>query len=323
MKSMACCPEAAFRRAAGVAGRRDRRRQQLCPYLGLRGCGRPQPQARGDVRRSGMAGVYRKECRSRLPAQAGIQADVAGAVRADPALNDLISRASPARPRTLGHEKQWERRRNNLAHSSHHGAWLLPGRYRPLGDGERPGFSGAADQNRHRLRSWRPRRHHRARRRAEDVGFARQAGRDREHAGRRRNGRCAVGRAGGAGRPYDALGQRPERRSSPSLFKSMPYEWSRDFTPVSTDRAVRFRHRGRQGQPAQDRQRSHRGRQEQSGELQHRHDQRRQRAEPVRSPVCLDGRSAGDHCAVPHHRGDGHGACCPTRSRSASRRCRA
>src|SRR4029077_2427919 len=98
-----------------------------------------------------MAGISRNECRSRLSAEAGIQADVAGVVRAAAALNDLISRASPARPRALALKKHWDRWRNNLAHSSHHGARLLPGCHRPLGDGERPGLSGAADQNRRRL----------------------------------------------------------------------------------------------------------------------------------------------------------------------------
>src|SRR3954452_14795570 len=68
-----------------------------------------------------MAGVSRNECRSRLSAQAGIQADVAGVVRAAAALNDLISPASPARLRTLVLKKHRDRRRNNLAHSSHHG----------------------------------------------------------------------------------------------------------------------------------------------------------------------------------------------------------
>ena len=46
-----------------------------------------KPQARGVDGRSGMAGVYREERGGRLPAQAGIQADVAGAVCADTALN--------------------------------------------------------------------------------------------------------------------------------------------------------------------------------------------------------------------------------------------
>ena len=40
-----CRAEAPFRRAARLARQRDRRRQHLRPYLGLRGCGRPQPQS--------------------------------------------------------------------------------------------------------------------------------------------------------------------------------------------------------------------------------------------------------------------------------------
>ena len=47
------------------------------------------------------------------------------------------------------------------------------------------------------------------------------------------NGRCGVGRAGGAGRPHAALVS-GQNAASPSLFKSMPYDWSTDFTTVST-----------------------------------------------------------------------------------------
>ena len=161
-----------------------------------------------------------------------------------------------------------------------------------------------------------------ARRRAEDVGFARQAGGDREHAGRRRNGRCGVGRAGGAGRPHAAAGSAARTPSSPSLFKSMPYDWSTDFTTVATDRRLfDFIIVVGKDSPLKN-----------VSDLI---------AAAKRDPASFNfgtisvgsvqnlsallfASMAGLHVtdgAVPDHRRDCHGADCPTRCRSASRRC--
>ena len=92
---------------------------------------------------------------------------------------------------------------------------------------------------------------------------------------------------------------------APSMFKALPYDWSRDFTPIgpmATFDFVLFVHKD---SPLKTVARRDRGGQEKSGQVQLRLDRGRHRAESLDLEFRVDGGPQRADGAVPHHRRGG------------------
>ena len=76
---------------------------------------------------------------------------------------------------------------------------------------------------------------------------------------------------------------------APSMFKNLPYDWSRDFAPIGPMATFDFVLFVPKQQPAQDREGRDRRRQERTRQVQLRLDRDRHRAEPVDAAIRVDG----------------------------------